>query len=167
MIAPKLLNRFLCVLLASLVVVGCDSNEDDEDGSEGSSAAELFVGSWEVTSAADMGGTRDQSAIFADQGMLSVDFVEEGTFMLVFDNLDEMEQDLSLEGPYTISESDMSVSLQVSINDLPFALPFTYRFVSDDTVELTTIDPNIAVTIGILLDAALDGNVVLVLERVG
>ena len=165
MIAPRLLNKLLYVLIASLVFVGCDTN-DDEEGSD-TPAAELFLGNWEVVSAADMDGSRDQTAIFADQGVLSIDFEESGDFMLTFDIADEAEDDLAVEGPFTVTESSMSVSLQVSLNGLTVALPFTYRFINDDRVELTTSDPSIAATIGLLLGATLEGNAVLVLDRVG
>ena len=166
MSAPKLLNKFLYVLIASLVFVGCDSNEDDGDDGADTPAAELFVGDWEVTSASDMDGARDQTAIFAGQGVLSILFEDAGTFMLAYDYVDEAEEDLAVQGPYSLTESSMTVSLEVSLNGLSVALPFTYRFINDDTVELTTSEPNIAATIGLLLGESLEGNAVLVLERV-
>lgn len=165
MISPKFLYKFLFVMMASLVVFGCDSTDDEDEGGMETPAAELFVGNWVLASAADMDGSRDQSMIFEDQGVLSIDFAEEGTFALLFDFADEAEDDLGVSGPYTVSESNTSIALSVSLNGLAVELPFTYRFVNDDTVELTTSDASVAATIGLLLGAALEGNAVLVMER--
>ena len=43
MFAPKLINRFLYVLIASLIVVGCDSSDDDDGGAD-TPAAEIISG---------------------------------------------------------------------------------------------------------------------------
>ncbi|MBX2820111.1 MAG: hypothetical protein KTR29_10535 [Rhodothermaceae bacterium] len=166
MFAPKLINKFLYVLIASLIVVGCDSSDDDDGGGD-TPAAELFQGSWEVVSAADMGGSRDQTAVIADRGVLSIGFDDAEMYTLAFDFVDEAEEDLGVDGVYAISESNMSVTLTVSLNGLSVPLGFNYRFIDDDRVELTTVEASIAATIGLLLGASLEGNAVLVLDRVG
>ena len=166
MIVLKFRYAFLCVLAAALFVVGCDSSDDDEDNVD-MPASELFVGDWGVTSAADLEGTRDQTSVIVDQGSLNIAFDDAEMFVLTFDFTDESEEDLVAEGPYTVSESSTTVSLQVSLNGLSLSLPFTYRFIDNDTVELTTTDASIAATIGLLLGATLEGNAVLVMGRVG
>lgn len=161
MIASKILHRLFLLLIASTLVVACDSSEDDDEGMDVPDS-ERFIGNWAVTAAADMGGTRDQTAVFSGLGVLTVDLDDEGNFTLFLDYTDPETDDLMVSGPYSVVEASSQLNLTVSLNGITVPLPFLYEFVNDDTVELTTD----ATLLNLLLDAALEGDVVLTIARV-
>ena len=158
MIASSVLNRIFLLLIAAVVFVGCDSNDEEDTPA---ADAERFVGNWIVVAAADQDGVRDQTAVFADLGELTVNLSDVQDFVLALDYTDPMTDDLSLSGPYSLTESSSTLALTVTASGITVDLPFQYRFINDDTVELTTN----GATIGLLLNTPLEGDVVLTLER--
>ena len=158
MTASNVFYKILFLLIAALVVVGCDSTDDEEPAAD----AERFVGNWVVVSAADQDGVRDQTPVFADLGELTVDLSENQDFVLALNYTDPMTDDLMLSGPYSLTESSNTLALTVTASGITVDLPFQYMFINDDTVELTTN----GATIGLLLNTPLEGDVVLTLERV-
>lgn len=144
----------MLVLFASVALVGCDSNDDDEGGSD----AETFLGAWQIVSAADQGGTRDQTAIFSALGTLTVTLNEDQSYTLVLNYVDPQTDDLSIGGTYTVNEVSSRLVLSVQLEGLPQVdLTLTYNFLSDTEVEFTAD----ATTLAILLGAELDGDVIL------
>ena len=96
--------------------VGCDSNEDDD---EDAGDAERFIGSWEIVSAADQGGMRDQTAVFSALGTLTVTLNDDGSYALVLQYTDPATPDLTVPGVYTVNESTNRLILTVQLPDLP------------------------------------------------
>ena len=158
MFISKISRTFFYTLIAAVALVGCDSNDGDD---EGPSDAERFLGTWAVVSAADQDGARDQTAVFSGLGVLSVDLKDDGTYSLLLQYNDPAEEDLSLMGPYTVNSAGGQLILTVSLSGLTVNLPFAYEFLSDTSVELTVDGP----TLSLLLGAALEDNVVLGIQK--
>ena len=140
------------------LLVGCDSGDSDD---EGPTDAERFIGEWTVVSAADQDGQRDQTAVFANLGTMTVTLNDTGNYSLLLVYNDPTQDDLLLNGPYTVNDAGKQLILTVSFQGLTVDLPFTYNFVSDTSVELTVDGP----TLSLLLGAPLEGNVVLVIQK--
>ena len=158
MLISKISYTFLFLLLASIAAVGCDSDPNEE---EETTDAERFLGNWAVVSAADQDGARDQTAVFSSLGVMTVDLAENGTFSLLLQYNDPAEPDLSLAGPYTVNSAGKQLVLTIDFQGLTVNLPFAYVFNSDTEVELTVDGP----TLALLLNAPLEGNVVLGIRK--
>lgn len=145
------------MIVVAFAYAGCDSNEDEGDGGD----AERFIGTWEIVSAADQGGARDQTAVFSALGTLTVALNDDASYALVLQYTDDT-PDLTVPGIYTVNESTSRLILTVQLPDLPQVdLSLTYRFISDTQVEFTAD----ATTLAILLGAELEGNVILVADK--
>lgn len=119
---------FVLALLIAVAAVGCDSNEDD------ASDAELFVGTWVLTSISD--DTGDQTDGFAGlANALTVDLEDGGSFTLVLDyREDSGRQDLVLQGNYEVDADANSLELTLPTTQ---TLPFEYDFENENEVDLT------------------------------
>ncbi len=156
--ASNKIFKLLLVLFASVALVGCDSSDDDEGGND----AERFLGAWDIVSAADQGGERDQTAIFSALGVLTVTLNEDQSYSLVLVYADPETEDLAITGTYTVNDASSRLVLSVQLEGLPQVdLSLTYNFLNDIQVEFTAD----ATTLAILLGAELEGNVVLVAEK--
>jgi hypothetical protein len=145
------------MLIAGLLATGCDSGDEDQ------SDLERFLGTWELTRAADMGGTRDQTAVFESLGVLTLEVGEDGTFILGLNYIDVEEEDLSLGGDYTVNEAIRTLILLVDQEGLQVPLSFTYTC-EDDETALLYID---STTLRLLLGSAveIEGTVELTIEK--
>ncbi len=154
----KKIIKLLLVLFASVALIGCDSNEDEDDTGD----AETFLGAWEIVSAADQGGQNDQTDVFAALGTLTITLNDDGTYSLVLVYADGQTPDLTITGNYAVNESSSTLVLSIQLEGLPQVdLPLEYSFRSDTEVEFTAD----ATTLTILLGAQLDGSVVLVAQK--
>ncbi len=150
--------KFCVVLLASVAMIGCDSGGDGE----GDGDAEQFLGVWRVVSAADQDGQRDQTAVFTMLGTFTLTLNDDQSYALRLVYADGETPDLVVPGTYSVNESSSRLVLGVQLEGLPAVdLTLNYVFNSDTEVEFTTD----AATLGILLGATLEGNVVLVAQR--
>ncbi len=146
--------KLLLVLFASVALVGCDSSDDEDAGSD----AETFLGAWQIVSAADQGGMRDQTAIFSALGTLTVTLNEDQSYSLVLNYADPQTDDLAITGTYSVNEVSSRLVLSVQLEGLPQVdLTLSYNFISDTEVDFTAD----ATTLAILLGAELDGEMVL------
>ena len=158
MYSSKKILHLLLLLFTSVALVGCDSNDDEE----GAGDAEQFLGSWRIVSAADQDGQRDQTAIFAALGTLTINLNEDESYTLVLEYTDPDTPDLTIGGTYTVNEVSSRLILSVQLEGLPQVdLTLMYNFNSDTEVELTAD----ATTLALLLGAELDGNVILVAQK--
>jgi hypothetical protein len=162
MCTPNVLSKLAFVFFAALLIIGCDTSDDDDESVD----AEKFLGTWTVTSAADMGGDRDVSAAIAALGTLSVLFEDDQSYVLTLVYADGTTPDLNISGIYTVNEASDRVVLSIQLEGLPQVdLNLDYAFVSDTVVEFTAD----GLTIGLLLGEAasgLEGDVVLTAQKI-
>ena len=78
MLKTNIALKFCVVLLASIALVGCDSGGDNDESGD----AERFLGVWEIVSAADQGGQRDQTAVFSMLGTFTLTLNEDQSYTL-------------------------------------------------------------------------------------
>ncbi len=152
---------FLC-LMASLVLLGCDSNDDSDD--ELSPDAELLVGDWTVTSAADQGGERDQTSVFASLGILSLALNEDNTFTLLLQYTDPDTDDLNLQGTYEVRDADDRLDLTLVVDTIgEIEISFSYSIIDESNVELRSSD---SALFSLLLGIDFEGDIILTLQKV-
>ena len=122
------LRLSVLALLLAVVAVGCDSTDNDE------SDAELFVGTWALTSISD--ATGNQTAGFANlANSLTVDLNADNSFSLLVDyKEDSGRPDLPLAGTYTVDEGGRTLTLTIPATQQ--SLPFGYDFRTEDEVVL-------------------------------
>src|SRR5690606_9103960 len=104
----KLSSIFFALVLA-LVMVGCDSDSNDDELTD----AEIFVGDWVVTGISD--DTGDKTAAFgALVESLNVTFTDAATFLLMLNYRDDAGiDDLNLPGTYTLNADINSLILSI------------------------------------------------------
>lgn len=160
MFKPGNFAKLTFMLLACYFMTGCDTSTEG-DGSD----AARFLGSWVVTSAADMGGSRDVTSTINMLGTLTITLNEDETYLLGLEYSDGVTEDLNIPGSYTVNEVTSRLILSVQLEGQPKVdLSLDYVFVSDEEVEFT-ID---GITVGLLLGSAgsgLEGSVVLTAEK--
>ena len=130
-----------------------------------SSEVERFLGNWDFIAAADQEGQRDVTALIDDVGDLSIRLNEDARFRWFIQFTAPPEEDLVLNGPYEVNEAISRLVLTLNINGLSIRLPFQYSFINDTILDLTTSDPSVANTLGLLLGVTLEGNTVLRLQK--
>ena len=157
MFSSRISYKLFFILVASLALTACDSNDDEGDPTD----AERFLGNWTVVSAADQNGNRDQTQVFSSLGVMTVNLNQGNQYALLLNYTDPAEDDLALNGPYTVNETGRRLILTVSLDGLTVDLPFEYAFVDDSTVDLT-VDGTV---LGALLGTTLEDNVVLRIQK--
>lgn len=158
MLKSNLILKFCVVLLASVALVGCDSGGDNEEAGD----AERFLGVWQIVSAADQGGARDQTAVFSMLGTFTLTLNEDQSYTLMLEYADGETPALVVPGTYAVNTSSSTLVLGVQLEGLPQVdLELDYAFNGDDEVEFTAD----AATLVILLGAQLEGDVVLVGQK--
>ncbi len=113
---------------------GCDSNND---GNDGPSDAEIFVGEWGVARITD--GDGDQTQAFLD---LVVSFLTslraDGTFDITIDYNDAAnaagQNDIDVSGTYTVNESNNTLTLTAAN---AVALPLSYTIENNDRITIS------------------------------
>ena len=163
MYTPKKILLLLMVLLVSVSLVGCDTTKD-----EGTSDAELFLGNWLIVEARDQDGVRDQTAVLAALGALSIELTQDGMYTLAFKYTDPQTPDAVISEAYTVNDSSSRLLLVIQIPNLPPQnLPVDYSFNSDTEVELTIDGTLLAILLnqGSAVNIALEGGVVLVGQK--
>lgn len=155
----RLQSKSWMLLLAILLVAGCDSNEEDL------SDAELFVGTWTVVRAQDAQG--DKTALLNQVGTISVELEADGNFALTFD---PVQGDATvLSNTYTVDEGEDEIILN-AVNPLgegTIPLHLAYEFDGEDevmlTIEETTVD---IIKVVLPAFAAFSGQTTLTVQRV-
>lgn len=149
------------LLLIGCLAAGCSTTDPEGDGSD----AERFIGSWTVTSAADMNGERDVTTTIDALGTLSFTLNADETYLLSLQYADGVTEDLDIPGNYTVNEVSKRLVLSVQVEGQPRVdLTLPYEFVDDSEVKLT-VD---GLTVGILLGPAgssLEGGVELTAKK--
>ena len=115
---------------------GCDSSDD---GNDGPSDAEIFVGEWGLTRITD--GDGDQTQAFLD---LIVSFLTslraDGTFDITIDYNDAAnaagQNDIDVSGTYTINESNNTLTLTAAN---AVALPLSYTIENNDRITISGV----------------------------
>jgi hypothetical protein len=131
----------LLLLIFGLIATGCDSNDN---GGDGMSDAEAFVGTWGLNQVSDADGEVDLASNF---NSIAVTFTISDSFSLVIDAV-ESGSDLMLNGTYTVEESTNTITLDATIPNVgTIPLIFTYEFDGD----------NVLLTSGAQTTAALNG----------
>lgn len=151
---PGRIQRLMTTMLAFVLVfmyAACD-NEGGDDTSD----AERIVGSWDLAGVEDESGDRtaDFAATFQS---FDATFNADGTVNLVLDRTDPNDDDVNLLATYAVDETAMTVTLTVQT----LAIPFSYEFVSDDTVELTAS----ATLMNLVFQTTLQGQSTITLQR--
>lgn len=132
------LTSLLFIALLAVASVGCDSNDDPTD-------AEQLVGRWALTGASDAEG--DQSVAFATNfSSVILNNLADNSFTITVtprDNpatagVDESQFVQTIPGTYSVTESTNRITLTAETDIGQANLVFTYAFVDDDTVTLTT-----------------------------
>lgn len=127
------LSGLLLGLLLVVTSVGCDSSDDSSD-------ADLFVGTWALTSVSDSNG--DATAAFA-AGFSSVVLTNatDGTFTLRVNfsaqNPNNPGGTITIPGTYVINEGSKNITLNAVVGGNPAPLSFTYGITNDNVVVLT------------------------------
>ena len=126
---------YIVVLLLLGWTAGCDSNDDN--GDDGPSDAEVFVGEWEIARITD--GDGDQTQAFLDLvDSFEADLRADGTFDISIDYDDEAnaagQGDIDVSGTYAVSESNNTLTLTVANAG---ALPLSYQIESNDRITIS------------------------------
>jgi len=127
---------YMVVLLLLGWTAGCDSSDD---GNDGPSDAEIFVGEWGLTRITD--GNGDQTQAFLD---LIVSFLTslraDGTFDITIDYNDAAnaagQNDIDVSGTYTINESNDTLTLTAAN---AVALPLSYTIENNDRITISGV----------------------------
>ncbi len=127
---------YMVVLLLLGWTAGCDSSDD---GNDGPSDAEIFVGEWGLTRITD--GNGDQTQAFLD---LIVSFLTslraDGTFDITIDYNDAAnaagQNDIDVSGTYTINESNNTLTLTAAN---AVALPLSYTIENNDRITISGV----------------------------
>ncbi|QXD16732.1 DUF5004 domain-containing protein [Rhodocaloribacter litoris] len=148
-----MLRRWGCVLvLAALGLAACDSGGDEP------APAELIVGSWVLVGVSDARG--DQTPTFQQNfNSVQATFDADGTYRLVVDLVEG--DDLTLSGPYALSEAQGTLTLTVEFGGAPTPVPFGFTFRGEDTLEVRGASN----VLNLVLNTTLEGEVVLTLSR--
>ena len=117
---------FLALLVLGFASAGCDSVDREND-------SERLQGNWSLTGVQDE--ERNRTAEFGALGSLRAEFDEPNyTFRLTPPEGES--QDL-LAGTYTLETVSNRLILRAQAQGADTVVPLTYRFVDDETIELT------------------------------
>ena len=125
---------YIVVLLLLGWTAGCDSSDD---GNDGPSDAEIFVGEWGLARITD--GDGDQTQAFLS---LVVSFLTslraDGTFDITIDYNDAAnaagQNDIDVSGTYTVNESNNTLTLTAAN---AVALPLSYTIENNDRITIS------------------------------
>ncbi len=147
-------DRILSLLLAVLLLSGCDLQNDDSD-------AVLFNGTWRLVEA----GSRETDfteLVLARYDVVVITFIaSEKEFTMLLDVGDSPDDEL-FSGTFRVDSDDREIDLSSSL--FPRTFDFDYQFVNADTIVLSSDDndPILETLFGIDLDV---DDVILVFER--
>ena len=152
---------YIVVLLLLGWTSGCDSNNDD--GDNGRSASEIFLGTWVLTKLLLNG--QDVTALVLVQVDVEMLFANPGRFTLSVTNAGGMTTEVS--GTYQLDESLLTLTLTSS--DFAAPLKLTYLIQTDDRIMLDSDQPEVLSELSGLDAADLVGieveNVGLIIQR--
>ena len=145
--------KSLLPVLFVFTLVGCDSNDDDDDN--------VFVGSWGVVSISDIKG--DLTADFAlAVTSFSITFDDgDGFDLLVEFTQADGRGTLPLSGTYQVNETLSTLVLNGTFNGLPINLIFEFDVVNNDEIDLMAD----ALAINLLFDTDYQDVVTLTVAR--
>ena len=153
----KLLS-YLLLVVVSLSLGACDSNDGDEN-----SATDQFVGSWVLTAASDNTGDQFDTISQSFDEILLV--LRTSRSASVVATAVEGNDDVSVDGTYSVSESTEMLTLVTTISGIgQVSLPLSYDFSGGNAVELTAND-FVTAALNVILDTDLVGSVTLSFAR--
>jgi len=126
---------YIVVLLLLGWTAGCDSNNDD--GDNGLSDAEVFIGAWVLTNLLLNGA--DVTRLVLAQADVEMLFANPGLFTLSVTNAAGITTEVS--GTYQLDESQLTLTLTSSDFDAPLA--FNYVIQTDDRITLNSDQPQV------------------------
>lgn len=146
--------RFPAVLLAILLLAGCDLSEDDSD-------AALFDGTWRLVEAGSL-QTDFTALVLARYDDVVVTFVEdEDQFTMLLD-VSGTPDDEVFNGRFDVDSDDREIDLSSTL--FPRSFEFDYDFINVEEVVLTSDDGEVILEtlFGIEFDVE---DLILILER--